>query len=90
MGNSSSSNTVDNFVSSCIDIYNNSVQNCGAVVNQKQGIYIDGVKGDVKLSDIDWTQYLSVSTACLQQATVDNQATQDIMTAITQSSTTIS
>jgi hypothetical protein len=90
MGNSSSSNTIDNFVSSCIDIYNNSVQNCGTKISQKQGIYIDGVKGDVKLSDIDWTQYLSVSTACLQQATVDNQATQDITTAIAQSATTIS
>lgn len=75
MGNSQSYTEVDSFVRSTIAVHVNATQSCGTFGNQVQNITIVGNNGNVNISNLDWSEWMSVNTQCMSsnKVTADTQ-----------------
>jgi len=78
MGNSSSSTTVNDMISTIISSQLSTVSDCHTALSNNQSITVVDNNGTVNLGEIDWTQYVQVNMNCVQQ----NVTSQDIVTQI--------
>jgi len=57
----------ETYLDSSIDIVNTTMQSCSQMINQNQQIEIVGVKGDVNITNLDMTQFGSLSMKCVSE-----------------------
>lgn len=84
---SSTSNTIDQLIKTCIDIKNTTIQNCMSKITQNINITVDKTAGDVKIKNIVSSQLATSISSCVQNAVSSNKGFVDIATKIEQSAT---
>lgn len=91
MGNTGSKSETEltNFVSSVINICNETIQDCSQKITNTQSLKIINTGGSVNIANIDWKQMVTVSSECVQQAVTSSKAQQKISELISQTTKSI-
>ena len=73
MGASRSKTEVNKMMDIASKVLNETVQSNTSTIQQTQGIYIKETKGDINISNLDWSQYAQINTTALASSQVNNQ-----------------
>lgn len=81
---SKAKNTIDSFISSTINILNKTVLNVSVQQSQTQNMKITDIKGNVNISNLNWSQVVSIDTTAFQTAVVSNDTQNKVSELISQ------
>jgi hypothetical protein len=81
-----SENVMNTFINSSIDIMTKIGQTCSSFSNLQQTITVENVVGSVTIENNVQEQITDILTSCMEKATSNNSALQDVITKISQSS----
>jgi len=88
MGTTSSKNSVDLIVKAGIQVLNDTTQECSQVGRATQSITVIG-SNDVNISNLDWTQMVTINQNCLSSSSVSSELSQDVSIAMQQATESI-
>lgn len=71
MGNTVAQTAINKYLQESISTMNQTAQTCSGDVNQKINLTFDSC-GDISLKDVDLTQFIQLSTDCIQQGSINN------------------
>lgn len=81
---STAKNTIDAFVSSTVNVLNQTVLSVSVQQTQSQSMKIVDIKGDVNISGLNWSQVVSVDTTAFQTAVVSNDVQNKVEALVSQ------
>ena len=86
---STATNILNNYITSLIQSLVQNTQNCSSSIGNTQDITIVDIKGDIDINHIDWSQFVSINSECVQASMIDTTTTNQISELITQTATQI-
>lgn len=81
---SKAKNTIDAFISSTINVLNKTVLSVSTQQSQTQDMKIIDIKGDVNISNLNWSQVVSIDTTAFQTAVVSNDIQNKVQELVSQ------
>ena len=90
MGASQSRVEINRMMDISASILNETIQKNSSSVTQRQGIYIKEAKGDVNISNLDWSQFAEINTKALASSEVNNNVRQQLTEALSAQATATS
>lgn len=90
MGASTSRVEVNRMMDISSSILNETIVKNSSSVSQRQGIYIKEAKGDINISNIDWSQFAEINTKALASSEVNNNVQQQLKEALNAQATATS